>query len=183
MSDNENKSTAGIDEDTIRFFVWSVWNFFQSSTGVEPEVGTPYLFDSFDHDDYTGIIGVSGSQKGSVYITMEKRLLDDAMIIPYPHLDDEEGGGITREELRIDYAGEMANIISGNVRNYLGEQFLISVPVVVTAPGSDVHLTSGVKGIIFPVKWNNSTCHMILCLEKNESKNSEDTLSEIENAI
>ena len=84
MKSGENKIPAGIDEDTIRFFVWSVWNFFQSSTKVEPVVGTPYLFDSFEHDDYTGIIGVSGNQRGAVYFTMCQELLDSVLVKNYP---------------------------------------------------------------------------------------------------
>ncbi|WP_018970173.1 chemotaxis protein CheX [Rubritalea marina] len=179
MSENENKSATGIDEDTIRFFVWSVWNFFQSSTGIEPEVGTPYLFDSFDHDDYTGIIGVSGNQRGAVYFTMCRELLDSIISKNFPELEKEECSEEQYEEMRNDYAGEMTNIVSGNVRNYLGEQFLISVPVVVTAKDTAMRMTQSTHGIIFPVTWNGFRCHLILSLENNAQTNEHDILERV----
>lgn len=170
MSENEKEASAGIDEDTIRFFVWSVWNFFQASTHQEPEVGTPYLFDKFEHDDYTGIIGVSGSQKGAVYFTMCREMLDAVLKVNYPEIMDEKPSAEQLEEMRVDYAGEMTNIVSGNVRNYLGEQFLISVPVVVTAKGTDLRMQQATHGIVFPVNWSGYRCHLILSLEDNVQK-------------
>jgi len=158
-----------LGEDTVRFFIWSVWNFFKNTSDLEPEIGTPYLFQDFKHSDYTGIIGVSGSQKGAVYVSMEKEMLDKIMYFSYPNIFNNNVAEAALEDMRVDYSGEIANIISGNVRNYLGEQFLISVPVVITAPETEMHVNTGVKGIIFPVKWNNSSCHIVLCLEKNDS--------------
>lgn len=163
-----NESPQSIDEDTIRFFVWSVWNFFKTSTGIEPEIGAPYLFSKFEHNDYTGIIGVSGSQKGAVYFTMSQKILDGVLSINYPSIKSQQVSSEELEDMRSDYAGEMTNIVSGNVRNYLGEQFLISVPVVVTAPNSEIRLSNGVHGIVFPVQWSNNQCHLILCLENNQ---------------
>lgn len=161
-----------LGEDTVRFFVWSVWSFFKNTSGIDPEVGTPYLFDGFKHSDYTGIIGISGSQKGAVYVSMESDLLDKTISFPYPEVVNGNFTDEDFEDMRVDYAGEITNIISGNARNYLGNQFLISVPVVVTAPGTQMHIDHGSKGIIFPVKWNDSTCHIILCLEKNDLSNN-----------
>ena len=177
MSNKDN--ATGIDEDTIRFFVWSVWNFFQASTKIEPEVGTPYLFDSFDHDDYTGIIGVSGNQRGAVYFTMCKELLDSVLTKNYPDLESESHSAEQLEDMRIDYAGEMTNIVSGNVRNYLGEQFLISVPVVVTAKSTAMRMTQSTQGIIFPVTWNGFRCHLILSLEANQQTSEHEILENV----
>ena len=171
-----------LGEDTVRFFVWSVWSFFKNTSGIDPEIGTPYLFDGFKHSDYTGIIGVSGSQKGAVYVTMEKDLLEKAISYPYPDVVSGNFSENDMEEMRIDYTGEIANIISGNARNYLGGQFLISVPVVITAPDTQMHIDNGSKGIIFPVHWNDSCCYIVLCLEKNETDNSSET-SDLENVI
>ena len=171
-----------LGEDTVRFFVWSVWSFFKSTSGIDPEIGTPYLFDGFKHSDYTGIIGVSGSQKGAVYVSMEKNLLDKAISFPYPDVVSGDFSDEDFEEMRVDYAGEIANIISGNARNYLGGQFLISVPVVVTAPGTQMHIDNRSKGIIFPVTWDGYSCHIILCLEKNETADHS-KIEQLENAI
>ena len=157
-----------IDEDTVKFFVWSVFNFFKATTDIEPEIGPPYLFDNFNHNDYAGIIGVSGSQKGAVYFTMCKELLDKMLSITHPELEDWEQSEESMEEMRMDYSGEMANIVSGNVRNYLGEHFLISVPVVVTAPQTVMRIHGDTQAIVFPISWEGNQCHIVLSLERNE---------------
>ena len=165
-----------LDEDTIRFFVWSVWNFFTKSTHVEPENGTPYLFDKFENSDYTGIIGVSGVQKGVVYFTMPKGFIDALL--------EKQGNGqildgLTEEQIeetRVDFAGEITNMITGNVRNYLGEHFRISVPIVLSEPRTGIELAEESHGIVFPVQWNGFHCYLILNLEKIESRESEKNL-------
>jgi len=169
MTQNRNNEDQLIDEDTVRFFIWAVSNFFNTTTHIEPEIGAPYLFDNFKHNDYTGIIGVSGSQKGAVYFTMSEKLLNEILQITHPELEGESEESM--QEMRMDYSGEMANIVSGNVRNYLGEQFLISVPVVVMAPDTVMRIQGEAKGIVFPINWADNQCHLVLGLEKNASAN------------
>jgi len=178
MSDKSNFDSNTIDEDTVRFFIWSVWNFFQSTTKIEPVIEPPYLLDEFQHQDYTGIIGVSGSQKGTVNFTVSQDILDEVLVINYPELAEKLFSEEELEEMRVDYAGEIANIVSGNARNYLGENFLISVPVVVTTPGEQIGLKGGSQGIVFPITWREKKCSLILNLEQNENDQSED-LSDI----
>lgn len=166
MDINENE---WIDKDTVRFFIWSVKNFFTISTDIEPEVGAPYLFDAMEYESYTGIIGVSGSQKGAVYFNIGKNLLDEILKITYPHMSNQEDlNEKIFEEMRMDYTGEITNIISGNVRNYMGENFLISVPVVVTAEGKPMKIPNSTQAIIFPINWQGHQCHLILSLEHNK---------------
>jgi len=160
-----------VDQDTIRFFIWSVWNFFNVTTEIPPKIGTPYLFNNFEHSDYTGIIGVSGNQKGAVHVTMPKDMVNKILSIRHSFIFDGRRTEEAIEILRADCLGEAANIISGNVRNYLGEQFLISVPVVVTAKGTPMRTYKGIEGIVFPVKWNDLSCDIVLCLKKGSSSN------------
>ena len=180
---SDQSYTDVIDEDTVRFFVWSVWNFFKTSTEIEPEVGAPYLFDNFEHNDFTGIIGVSGSQKGAVYFTMGRDLLNKILEINYPELGEEDYDDEALQEMCMDYSGEMANIVSGNVRNYLGERFLISVPVVVTAPKTKMRMQEGMQGIVFPIKWSDTHCHLVLCLEKNKMESDDIAIEELEKTV
>ena len=155
----------GFDEDNARFFIWSIWNFFKQSCNEEAEIGAPYLFDSFAHSDYTGVIAVSGSEKGALYWTMSKDLLSDVLTTQFEGIYNEETEEDKGENMRQDYAGEMANIIAGNVRNYLGEHFLISTPVVIASPDSPIMLPDRTTGLVLPVVWRNHTCHLILSLE------------------
>ena len=162
---NQSENELSLDEETIRVFVWSVWNFFTKSTGIEPESGAPYLFDNFENSDYTGIIGVSGIQKG---VTMCKGLVDLLLKRQNAGSFFEGISGEQEEEFRIDYAGEVANIVTGNARNYLGENFRISVPVVENRPETQIDLVEGVNGVVFPISWADYRCHLILGLKRNE---------------
>ncbi|MBK1789808.1 chemotaxis protein CheX [Persicirhabdus sediminis] len=167
MSENDN-NVGKIDEDIVRFFIWAVWNFFQKQSPIEPTVDPPYLFDRFKHDEYTGIIGVSGSQKGAVYFTMGKDMLDHIINTNYGKNIDPNTTEEDREHLRTDFAGEMANTVSGNVRNYLGEDFLISVPVVVKAGKTPLILPNKVTGIVFPIEWDGHRSHLVVALENSQ---------------
>lgn len=159
---NERK----IDEDMVRYFIWAVANYFTASTSIEPETSPPYLVDKLKYLDYTGVIGVSGNQKGAVYVSLEADLIEHLLDNHFPNLsytDDED-----KERMRADLAGELANTIAGNVRNYLGEGFLISVPVVFRSPGETMHLQKGIPGIAFPISWNNFQCVLVVALEVSE---------------
>ncbi len=160
-----------IDEDMVRYFVWSIWNFFSKTAQIDPEIEAPYLLTSFNHSDYTGVIGVSGSQQGAVYFTMSRDLLLDLYENHYAKSLGETLEAADEQELDIllaDSAGEMANTVSGNVRNFLGENFLISTPVVIKSAGNQLSLPEECTGIILPIKWHNHVCHLVVGLRNNE---------------
>jgi len=160
-----------LDEDVLKAFIWSVYNFFTICTKVEPEINTPYLFDDdLKHSDFTGTIGVSGNHKGAIYFSIETPLLETLLKDQYAK--NFSGGfpeGVDNID-RADFAGEITNIISGNVRNYLGEEFLISVPVVMSEPGTSIHLPMKGCGIVFPINWNGYICHLILNFEVEQQE-------------
>lgn len=154
-----------IDIKTVEHFVWSVKNFFEVTTKIEPEIGAPYLFDAMNYANYTGVIGISGSQKGEVYLNIDEELLEEIMDTTYPQLRDYDEE--VKTSLRMDLCGEISNIISGNVRSFLGEDFLISIPVVISHPDKKMQMSNAGKAIVFPVVWKEKTCHLILNLEKS----------------
>lgn len=169
-----NIAERKIDEEMVRYFVWSVWNFFSTTSRVEPQVEAPYLLASFSHNDFTGVIGVSGSQQGSVYITMSRALLAELYQDHYAATLGAELGASDEaelEDLLTDLAGEIANTISGNVRNFLGENFLISTPVVFQNSGTSLSLPPDCPGIVLPIRWESHTCHLIVGLKHNELLN------------
>ena len=159
------KERREFDEENVRTFVWSIWNFFKQTCNEDAEIGTPYLFEDFKHSDYTGVIGVSGSEKGAVYWTMGKRMLSEVLSVQFSDLYKQGSDDEKSEWMRKDYAGEMTNIVAGNARNYLGEQFLISTPVVLDRPDSTVVLPDRTTGLVLPVVCRNHTCHLILGFE------------------
>ena len=155
-----------INEDMVKHFIWAVKNYFTSSTSVEPETSPPYLINSLKYFDYTGVIGISGNQKGAVYFSLESDLVENLLDHYYPNLEfvNEED----KESIRLDLAGELTNTIAGNVRNHLGERFLISVPVVFRTPGENMHLKKGIPSIAFPITWNGFECILVVALEATE---------------
>lgn len=165
-----NNSESKIDEDMVRYFVWAVWNFFSKTSKIDPEVEAPYLLHNFAHNDYTGVIGVSGSQQGAVYFTMPRALLIDLYENHYAQSLGEALEAANEEDLDLllsDSAGEMANTVSGNVRNFLGENFLISTPVVFKSGGNPLVIPKNCTGIVLPIKWSDHLCHLIVGLRNN----------------
>jgi len=167
-----------IDEDILRIFVWSVWNFFGKVTKVEPEVGMPYLFDKFPHDDYTGIIAVNGLHKGSIFLSVPEGFLNHMLENFHASALSNDPGLAEMEELRVDTAGEILNIVAGNARNYLGEDFLISVPVVTQQSGVAVAIPESTLGIVFPVSWGGYAMHLVLAFQEGKTWNVDQTLEQ-----
>ena len=112
-------------EHNIQIFIDGVVRYFHHTQDKTVKVGTPYLANNTVPQamDYTGIIGISGPQKGCVYFTAPRILLK--------HLLLSLGETNTEEENVADLVGEVANTISGNARSEFGQDFMISVPVVV----------------------------------------------------
>jgi len=156
-----------IDEDMVRSFIWGIGNFFARTSKIEAEVDAPYLMTDLNHSDFTGVIGVSGDQQGAVYVTVPKELLADlyrnhyaaSFGVSFDDLSAEEF-----DELLTDSAGEMANTVSGNVRNFLGENFLISTPIVFEREGAPMEILENALGIVFPIRWQQHLCHIVVGL-------------------
>jgi len=122
-----NTISKDIDEDVLRSFIWAVHNFFTISTKKEPEIEVPFLYEGMYHLDYTGAIGVSGNHKGAIYLTLGEDIVDRLFTNHQKrYFSNQETSVEELKEQKLDYTGEIINIISGNVRNYLGENFLNS---------------------------------------------------------
>ena len=108
--------------------------------------------------EYTGIIGISGKRKGSVYITTAEGMLKELAKIIL-HLEE-----VTVEEIK-DLVGEIANTISGNVRRAYGSDFMISVPVVIEGKAKDIKLPEDIKSFVIPLTWRDYKSYLVVCLE------------------
>ena len=114
-------------EQKLQIFVSIITNYFNQFGNEELVVDTPYLLENQQPKvhDYTGVIGISGVQKGVVYFSATSALLDSIL--------DSMGETDKSEDNLVDLAGEVANTISGNARNEFGAEFHISVPLVFKA--------------------------------------------------
>lgn len=147
-----------MSEEVIKVFIDGVVRYFKHTSKTEVEVGTPYLVDNDTPAafDYTGIIGVSGPNKGCVYFTASRILLK--------HLLLSLGEGDTSDENIIDLVGEVANTISGNARSEFGHSFMISVPVVLAGPPSAIHLPQESRSYVIPIYWKAYSAAVVICL-------------------
>ncbi|WP_096084748.1 chemotaxis protein CheX [Agaribacterium haliotis] len=148
-----------MSEDTLKIFINGVLNYFQHTSDKDVKVGAPYLVENRDPTcfDYTGIIGVSGPYKGTVYFTAPKILLT--------HLLLSLGEQDTSNENIMDIVGEVANTISGNARSEFGQEFMISVPVMIEGDGSKIQLPEQLRSYVIPIYWKAYSAAVVICLE------------------
>ena len=146
-------------ESDLHFFIDSTVNYFQEVTNEKAVTGRPYIKDEAPVVlEYTGIIGISGKRKGSVYITAPRNMLSE---IAHIILGIEDVG---REDIK-DLVGEIANIISGNVRQAYGSDFMISVPVVIEGKAKDIRLPDNIQSFVIPLTWREYKSFLVVCLE------------------
>lgn len=138
-------------EEDFQVFIDSVINYFQQMNDADIVVDTPYLNENQTpiFEEYTGVIGISGNNKGLVYFTASKPMLLKILQI-IQETDDSEDN-------LVDLVGEVANTISGNARRKFGDEFNISVPFVFKGQPETVLLPKDKDKhtFIIPLKWND----------------------------
>lgn len=143
-------------EAELRIFVGIVKHYFEQQTGAPAAVYTPFLADpdALPVYDYTGVIGISGNRQGCVYFTAPEELLRQIL----------SSSGETDLSPRnlADLAGEIGNTISGNARRQFGNEFLISVPLVVKGRHQTISLPKGVKAYIIPFSWQKLDASLVV---------------------
>jgi chemotaxis protein CheX len=141
-------------------FIDSVNNYFEEVTGIKSETGLPYLKDDKQQvlAHYTGMIGISGSRRGFVYVTGPKELFNDLVKII---LDIDK----PNDDQIVDMAGEVANTVSGNVRKAFGSEFMISVPAIIQGKPEDLKMQKDVPVFVIPIKWREYKAYVVIGLE------------------
>ncbi len=147
-------------ENALHVFVDGVLHYFEHTDDKGVKVGSPYLADEVEPamHDFTGIIGVSGPYKGSVYFSAPRLLLT--------HLLMSMGEADTGLENILDLVGEVANTISGNARKTFGREFMISVPVMIEGAIHKMHTPKHTRCYVIPVYWKSYAASVVVCLEK-----------------
>jgi len=142
----------------LQAFIDGVAHYFNHITGHEAVVGTPFLrTDENPALDYTGMIGVSGARKGFVYFSSSREMLENIL--------DAMGETDFCNEHIIDITGEIANTISGNVRSRYGQNFMISVPAVLSGGPHKVNYPGNTATYIIPISWKQYEPRLMISLE------------------
>ena len=146
-------------EQKLQIFVSIITNYFNQFGNEELIVDTPYLLENQQPKvyDYTGVIGISGVQKGVVYFSATSALLDSIL--------DSMGETDKSEDNLVDLAGEVANTIAGNARTEFGSEFHISVPFVCKGSPQSIILPKSGRSFIIPVSWRGQIGEIVVCLQ------------------
>lgn len=146
-------------EKNFQVFIDSVTNYFDQLNDDNIAVDTPYLNENHTPilSDYTGVIGITGNNKGLVYFTAPKDLLKE-MLLSMREMDDSEDN-------MVDLVGEVANTISGNARKQFGAEFNISVPLVFKGQPDNVILPKDKHSFVIPLIWKNSNAAIVIYLQ------------------
>jgi chemotaxis protein CheX len=148
-----------MEEQQLRVFVEGATNYFREGLGERAEVGIPYLIDEDQPivHEFTGIIGVTGERRGSVYLTARKPML--AAILARMRI------ALTSDENLCDLAGEIANTVAGNAQKAFGSRFHISPPLVVQGSDSRIKLVRKVKSYAIPINWQGHMATLVVSLQ------------------
>lgn len=154
------KTSKAEFEATCSLFINSVNNYFRHLTEIDSELNVPYLKQSegLMLKDYTGMIGISGNRKGFVYISANRTMYEDLIKI-FIGIDNPSDEDI------LDMAGEISNVVAGNVRANLGANFMISVPVVFQGMPSQLRIPEDVSIYVIPINWNSHEAFVVIGLQ------------------
>ena len=146
-------------EQKLQIFLNVITNYFKQFGGEDLVVDTPYLLENKQPKvyDYTGVIGISGVQKGVVYFTATRDILSRIL--------DSMGEPDKSEDNFVDLAGEVANTIAGNARTEFGASFHISVPFVFKGSPQSIILPRDERSFIIPVAWQGQVGEIVVCLQ------------------
>lgn len=149
-----------MNEEKLQVFVDGVQKYFAQIADEDMVIGVPYLVSNERPaaKDYTGVIAISGKYKGIVYFTAPRDLLERMLILL--------GEPQASEEYLADLVGEVANTISGNARSELGDQFEISVPIVLRGAPDEILLPRRDRSFVIPLSWRNRSAAIVVALLK-----------------
>lgn len=147
-----------MNNESMSVFIDAVTHYFEKLGDKPVTVGAPFLIQDINEylSDYTGIIGISGNHRGSVFVTAPQSMLSRMLQLL----------GITTisESRLMDLAGEVSNTISGNARREFGDQFMLSVPIVFKGKSDNIQLAKVTEIYVIPIVWHNMKASIIINL-------------------
>lgn len=148
-----------MNDQGLSVFVDCVSNYFNTLSNHRAKIGTPFLTQNVNDylSEFTGIIGISGVEKGSVFFSCPKKVLEVLLA--------ELGVSQSDDERLMDLVGEVSNTLAGNARREFGDQFMLSVPVVIKGNSEQVKVANVAQIYVIPVLWRNMTANLVINFE------------------
>jgi chemotaxis protein CheX len=146
-------------EAEVTVFVDGVLHYFGTTVQQAALCGTPHLAlgERPEISDYTGVVRITGKRVGVVAFTAPKSMLS-VMLMRMQETD------MGHENL-CDLVGEITNTLSGNARREFGQQFQISVPLIVAGRDGMLDYPRTCRPIVIPIEWRNYHARLIVCLQ------------------
>jgi chemotaxis protein CheX len=167
--------------EDLKIFLTGTERYFDSYLGDSCEVEPPYLMDKESTIlEYTGMIGVTGKERGAVYFTANQPMLYEMLRVMLPldiaEMENTAAKAGTPEQCKkeldssideacLDIVGEIANTIAGNSREHFGEHFNISVPLRLKVKQDQIQFPKEAKTFIIPLRWRKHRAFLFICLE------------------
>lgn len=152
-----------MDESILNIFSACIIRYFSMSTDHPAVMGTPFLGqdDEMVVLDFSAIIGISGAYRGNIYYTAPRAKLEALL----PLLGENE----INDHLCGELVGEIANIFSGNAREELGGDFMISSPFLLAGSNNTVRPAKGAPCFILPIEWSSYSSRVLISLTKSDA--------------
>jgi chemotaxis protein CheX len=148
----------------IALIIQSAQNYFDEIGGGGFTCNTPFILQKEEGVgryilEFTAAITISGKFDGAVYVTLPREMVD-ALVT---RILGESGA----EEDLVDMAGELVNTVTGNLRQALGDGFVISVPMVIRGQNVYIDLPRLVSPIyLVPCRWESHEFYLCVGLDK-----------------
>ena len=144
----------------LSVFSKGIQHYFEKLTSELIIVEQPLLIQEINPhiSDYTGVIGISGSHKGSVFFSSTRGLLLELLLAL--QIDGIE------EDIIMDLVGEVSNTVSGNARRQLGAKFTVSPPVILKGKGEDMKVSQIEEIYLIALNWKGHKANLIVSLEE-----------------
>ena len=148
-----------MNESDIGVFIDGVVRYYFQTADADIRVEAPFLIRDTNQQlsEFSGRIHISGGYTGDVIFTAPKPML--TMLL------ERYGEKNTGDEYLLDLAGEIANTIAGNAREFFGSRFDLSPPVVATGDITGLFSQRELKTYCIPVSWENQTAKLLIAIE------------------
>ncbi len=150
-----------MEEDILKIFAQSVTRYFETIADGGAALGTPYLGGESEAVGlgFSAVIGITGSYRGNIYYTAPREKLHALL----PHL----GEHTPDDHLCAELVGEITNTISGNAREHLGGNFMISTPFILEGGPLAVHTARNTACYVLPVTWRQHPSRVLISIQKS----------------
>ena len=151
-----------MEADILKIIALSTSRYFDLAAHGGAAIGTPYLRDPQESValDYSAVIGITGTFRGSVYYTAPAEMIDPILGLI--------GETKAEDQLRADLVGEITNTVAGHAREQLGGGFMISPPFLVKGRPADVSPSDSAPCYIIPVDWRGHRSRLLVTLTRVE---------------